>query len=345
MHFSQIRTKEDFFQFQQQWALMLPHAYVRSPFQTFEFLRPWWESRGGGEWLDPALWIGLIRNEGGELRGIAPLFCECEKDGSWGLHFLGANEIADYLDLIVRQEDVEELTEQVVEHAARQDNPKISYLDLNNIQQESPCIPAFIAAATRKGLAWSLEDEQVCPFIPLIANWEAYLSGLNKKQRHEIRRKMRRFEEYQQVDTFRIVQGKEAVEKVLPEFLDLMRKEKEKEVFLTAQMEKFFKSLISRGAGEGWVKLAVLSTSQGMAAAYLFFDYNRTIWLYNSGFDPAAQQLSPGWVLLSRLIQWGFENGKSELDFMRGDEAYKYRFGGIDRAVKRLHISLEKNSG
>ena len=32
------------------------------------------------------------------------------------------------------------------------------------------------------------------------------------------------------------------------------------------------------------------------------------------------------------------ENGREALDFMRGDEDYKYRFGGVNRHVQRVQI-------
>jgi CelD/BcsL family acetyltransferase involved in cellulose biosynthesis len=54
-------------------------------------------------------------------------------------------------------------------------------------------------------------------------------------------------------------------------------------------------------------------------------------------------ELSPGWVLLAHVIQWCTEHGRSEFDFMRGDEEYKYRFGGINRFVMRAK-ALKGNS-
>jgi CelD/BcsL family acetyltransferase involved in cellulose biosynthesis len=49
-------------------------------------------------------------------------------------------------------------------------------------------------------------------------------------------------------------------------------------------------------------------------------------------------ELSPGWVLLAHVIQWCCENGRDEFDFMRGDEDYKYRFGGVNKYVMRVRI-------
>jgi CelD/BcsL family acetyltransferase involved in cellulose biosynthesis len=44
-------------------------------------------------------------------------------------------------------------------------------------------------------------------------------------------------------------------------------------------------------------------------------------------------------VLLGYLLQWANENKRLVFDFLRGDEDYKYRFGGIDRHVVRVKIT------
>ncbi|HCR70188.1 MAG TPA: hypothetical protein DIW23_01990, partial [Anaerolineae bacterium] len=74
-------------------------------------------------------------------------------------------------------------------------------------------------------------------------------------------------------------------------------------------------------------------------AASLNFDYENKLWGYNSGVSQAHRDLSPGWVLLAHTIQWCCDNNRYEFDFMRGDEDYKYRFGGVNRFVMRVKIN------
>ena len=47
------------------------------------------------------------------------------------------------------------------------------------------------------------------------------------------------------------------------------------------------------------------------------------------------KDVSPGWVIMAYDIQWCCNNGRNEFDFMRGDEEYKYRMGGVNRFVMR----------
>ncbi len=338
MQFSVLHNDSAFDVLDSSWRALIPQSYADTPFQTTEFLKNWWSTRGGGEWVNPALWLGTAKDGTGEVRGVAPLFRQQDEQDLPRYMFLGSVEIADYLDFIVREADAPDFLNQVLDQVQTQE-PGGAVLDLVNLREESPSAGILIASAKERGWQWSMTEEQVCPFIPLGSDWETYLEGLKKKHRHEIRRKLRRLAENTSQQAFRIVDGDHVVG-LMPEFLDLMLMDEEKKDFLTVPMRDFFLELAADGSGAGWLKMAVLQVEHELAAAYLFFDHSQRILMYNAAFHPAAQSLSPGWVLLSKLIQWGIDNGRTELDFMRGDEAYKYRFGGVDRSVNRLQIQI-----
>ena len=67
--------------------------------------------------------------------------------------------------------------------------------------------------------------------------------------------------------------------------------------------------------------------------------FEGTYSLYNSAFDREWQQLAPGMVLVAEDIRQAIEEGCSVFDFLKGDYAYKYRFGARKRLVRRLVVS------
>jgi CelD/BcsL family acetyltransferase involved in cellulose biosynthesis len=216
--------------------------------------------------------------------------------------------------------------------------PAWRVLDWWNFLSTSPILPALEAAAKRNGWSYTPELLQHCPYIPLPGDWEVYLAGIDKKQRHEIRRKMRRAEESGRQTRWYIVSDTAALESEVEAFLTLMAHDPEKAAFLTPPMRQQM-HLACRAAFEnGWLQLAFMEVDGQKAAAYLNFDYLNRIWVYNSGLDRAFMELSPGWVLLGSLLQWANEKGRDEFDFLRGDEEYKYRFGAVDRFVLRAKI-------
>jgi len=311
------------------------------PFLRHEYLSAWWHTRGGGEWPQGDLSIITARQPGGELAGIAPLFYTKNREGVPALMLLGSIEISDYLDLIVREDQVGEFVAGLCSFLANLAAPAWQALDWYNIPETSPTLPALQAYAERVGWRSTQERLQRSPYITLPGDWEAYLASIDKKQRHEIRRKMRRAEENALPVRWYIAQDPQALDREIDGFLELMAQDAEKDRFLTQVMRSQLRSLVHAAFENGWLQLAFLEVNGEKAAGYLNFDYNGHIWVYNSGLNFNLRELSPGWVLLGHLLKWANENGRKEFDFMRGDEDYKYRFGAVDRYIVRATITRQ----
>src|SRR5512135_698483 len=87
------------------WNELAEAGISDTPFARHEMLSGWWNTLGGGEWRDAKLLL-VSASENGRLIGIAPLF-KAEYDGRPALLLVGSIEVSDYLDLIVRHEDLE----------------------------------------------------------------------------------------------------------------------------------------------------------------------------------------------------------------------------------------------
>jgi CelD/BcsL family acetyltransferase involved in cellulose biosynthesis len=163
---------------------------------------------------------------------------------------------------------------------------------------------------------------------------------LDKKQRHELRRKLRRAES--EADTRFIVVGTEHdLRAEMRRFVELHQKSTpEKDEFMDPQMQGFFFDVASVLQAKGWLQLTFLEIDGHRAASLLNFDYGNSILVYNSGYDPAQfSYLSPGIVVTARCIEHAIALGRGKFDFLRGDEVYKYRFGAQDTKVHRLLIA------
>ena len=122
-------------------------------------------------------------------------------------------------------------------------------------------------------------------------------------------------------------------------FFQLMAQDVNKRQFLKPAMREHMRAVMRRAFDNGYLWLAFLTVDGANAAAALNFDYKNKLWGYNSGVNREFMELSPGWVLLAHQIQWASEHGRSEFDFMRGDEEYKYRFGAVNRFVMRVRVA------
>jgi len=320
-----------------EWNKLLSESISDAPFLRHEYLTAWWDTHGGGEW--PQAELALISAcENDRLIGIAPLFTT-EHGGRQALMLLGSIEISDYLDLIVRTEDLPRFLSGLLDFLASPDSaPAWSTIDWYNLPDESPTLSALKAESAKRG--WTFNQELFRPalYVPLPGDFEEYLMNIDKKQRHEIRRKIRRAEESPQDVRWYIVTDETTLDDEAEACCHLMAQDPAKQDFLTQTMRTQMKTMIHAAFKAGWLQLAFLEVDGHKAAGYLNFDYGNRIWVYNSGLDFEFGDLSPGWVLLGYLLQWANDNGRSEFDFMRGDEDYKYKFGGVKRDVMRVRV-------
>ncbi|MCE1254207.1 MAG: GNAT family N-acetyltransferase [Anaerolineae bacterium] len=324
---------------EKEWNELLEESICHVPFLRHEYLKIWWQTLGGGEWGEKAQLNIVTARRDGRLVGVAPLFFIPDHDGQAALMLLGSIEISDYLDLIVRQDDLLEFSEGLLTFLAGSELPAWQSLDWYNLLDSSPTLKTLQESAIKKGWQTQVRHLQHSPFIPLPGNFDTYLAGIDKKQRHEIRRKMRRAEEAGRGLRYVTVQEKETFDQDVETFLQLMAFDPQKETFLTPPMREQFRRTVRCAFDAGCLHMAFLEIDGEKAAGHMSFDYLKRIWAYNSGVNPKFNELSPGWVLLGYELQWANQNAYSEYDFMRGDEEYKYRFGAVDRSVMRLTIT------
>ncbi len=323
-----------------EWNDLLHHSASDVPFLRYEYLQTWFSTLGGGEWPSGDLYVVAGRNAQGGLAGIAPLFFTTNRDGEPALMLLGSIEISDYLDIIAPSDGLEAFINPLFEHLSGPQAPAWKVLDWWNLLDTSATLPLLQAAAARRGWTYAQETLQHCPYIPLPGDWEQYLAGqVDKKQRHEIRRKMRRAESYEEPVRWYIVQDEATLDDEIEAFLELMTHDANKKRFLTDAMRVQMRLGAQAAWKAGYLQLAFLEAGGKKTAGYINFDYGNHIWVYNSALNFKYLELSPGWVLLGYLLQWANENKRLIFDFLRGDEDYKYRFGGIDRHVVRVKIS------
>ena len=339
MEFKHYSHFKDLTFIKDQWNHLLKLSASHVPFLTFEYLSVWWETRGGGEWPDDSTLVIITAFEGDQLVGVAPLFHAENILGQPALMFVGAIEVSDFLDVTVKPEDLPDFLSGLLDYLYNEKTlPHWEVLDWYNILESSPTLAALKGEADQRGWSHQQIQLQPAPYVHLPGDFQAYLSTIDKKQRHEIRRKMRNLESNLVVSDFYIVQDRDQLTSETQALIDMMAQDPIKREFLTDAMRQHMHNTVKTAFDHGWLHLAFLTLDGEKAAAHFSFCYNNRIWCYNSGWEWDFRDFSPGWVLLTHILQWANENGIDQLDFMRGDEPYKYKFGGIDRYIYRVTL-------
>ncbi len=162
---------------------------------------------------------------------------------------------------------------------------------------------------------------------------------LGKKERHEIRRKVRRAEA---VGEIRLDDSTDPLGD-LDAFIDLhQRRWGAAGLFPPTaggeQSRVFIRRLFELAGTDGPVRLTFLSVGGRRIAAGIHLETPDGYLYYNAGVDPDARELSPGVVMVHAYVQRAIADGKRRLDFLRGDEPYKYEWGAVDEPIQRLLV-------
>lgn len=312
-----------------EWNALVDRSETSTPFQRIEFQRVWWAHLGEGE-----LRVLAARDEKSVLVGLASIYVSHDLVLRW----VGGEEIADYLDVIASHQEMQAVREAVFRWIAGTDAPLWTQAQFSNIPEWSGTPSHWLSLSQSLGWRASVEPLDVCPILQLPRSFNDYLVQVGGKQRREIRRKMRRASAAD-VDWY-IVEDSGALEVAAEAFLDLMATSSiDKAAFLTPKMRAAILEIFLQSNAAGWFRLCFLEVEGEKVAAYAYFSLNDTLYLYNSGYDLNVYgALSPGSVLLTYLVRHAIETGHTAFDFMQGDEAYKYKFGGQDVEVMRLKI-------
>lgn len=310
------------------WNGLLARSASPVVFQTWQWQTNWWNIFGRGRQLR----LLQVTDARGQLVGVLPLYAEPGPT----LRLVGGVDVSDYLDLLAPRGREEEVWAALLQHRAAEHD----VWDLHCLRAASPSVAVLQSLAPTCGLSVRVEREERCPALPLPATWEVYLGRLSGKDRHELRRKMRRLGRELPGAVVRSSTDPAGLDAGMGEFLTLHRKSKlGKARFMDPPMAEFFRAVAADLAPLGWLRLWFLEAGGTPLAACLCLEYGGSVGLYNSGFDPDRGALSPGIVLLAHVLKDAIERGLTRFDFLRGEEPYKHAFGAAPEDLFHVVIA------
>ena len=314
-----------------EWKELLERDPNRHIFATPEWNRLWWEQFGAGKDL-----FVLTMYSGEELTAIVPLYRKPESERKI-FRFVGGIDLTDYLGPICSLADRDVVAESIVKWL-RETDVEWDEFDAHNMPVPLGFAEFLVDRADREGFSWAVDQEETTAVMPLPASWDEYLEHLDKKERHELRRKRRRLgRDHPDARIHRSDEG--TLEEDLSKFIELHRQaEGTKGRFMGPEIADFFTRIADCFASLGWLRLDTLSIGDRAIASTFSFQYDNTFYLYNSAFDPELGRLSPGYVLVSQLIEDAIEQGVQQFDFLRGPERYKYQFGARPLPLNNVRV-------
>ncbi len=340
---SRVDTAAGFVSLEREWNGLLERSRSRSVFMTWDWLEAWWRGFGSRDRLR----IYTVRGEGDRLVGLAPL-CVTPA-GRWlaprTLTFLGTVPVSsEYLDLVAERGWEEAVLRSLLE-AVRGEDGGWDCMVLSDVLDSSLVLEARQRLADSDGLIVEAARAQVCPYLPLPSDVDAFMRGLGRRFRESLRRKRRRLEAL----GLEIRDVRDPGE--VPEALESLFALHSRRWSLRglpgnlgdARVQAFHREVASRFARKGWLRLHTLR-SRGRPIAVLYgFAYAERYWYYQAGFDPDWGHASPGAALMLHAIERAIGEGLREFDYLRGPEEYKSHWTSASRTTWRLTVVPRRN--
>jgi len=309
------------------WADGAYHLRWSSVFVLPAWMKVWWQEFGAGA----ELYLRAVR-QGEKIIGVAPLLV---REGTASI--IGSEDVCDYLDFVIVPGMEREFFSTLLDDLKQKG---ISRLDLRPLRPDSTVLTVLADIARNRGYEVLRQDNAVSLEMDLPVTWDEYLEILDKKQRHEMRRKLRRLWKTDNVDYHCYEVGQET-----RDFMDIFLKlftlsRKEKANFMTARMESFFRSLAKAMAEIGLLRFGMIKLGTLPVSMIMGFDYNDSMYLYNSAYNPQYNSLSVGLLCKALCLKESIEKGKKKFDFLKGDEPYKYHIGGKEVPLYSCQITI-----
>ncbi|MEP6639153.1 MAG: GNAT family N-acetyltransferase [Chloroflexota bacterium] len=350
------------------WDALAARNPWATPFSSWAFQRAWWDAYGANAHEETL----VVRAAGAvadtEPVAIVPLMHRHEVEpGDELIHtkmrhgadvdltpvpptataiFFGASYHADYATILAAPADLPAVAATFADYLADVTDPHVwDVVDLRRLRCGDPAADGLAAAIGAREMAegWTLnvEREDVCPVVtlPTGADIDAFLATLGKKERHEIRRKFRRAEAVGEV---RLDDSADPLTD-LEAFIELHQKRWGSDGLFPdtaggAQSRIFFQRLFELHGPDGPLRLTFLSVGGKRIASGIHFETADSYLYYNAGVDPDARDLSPGVLMVYAYMARALAAGKRRIDFLRGDESYKYQWGAVDEPIQRLLV-------
>ena len=328
MRIHNIQNFSDFQDLKNIWNPVVSASPFNSIFLSHEWFLAWWKSLSGKNTLEI-----LIITEGEETVGIAPLM---RKDDS--LRFIASREVTDYCDFILPQNKYKFYLNELIKFVRRH-LPGIIRWELINIPSDSATLIHLPKLAAQYGYSGSSFKCETTSTLSLPATYSEYLAGINRKYRHELRRKVKRMDSLPGIRIVKITRSDD-LKPALNDFIGLHKASHpdKAEFWGNPGMTDFFKRLTHVFSQNSWIELNLLYRANVLLAGLLNFRYHNRIYFYNAAYDPEYAPYSPGIYLFINSIKQAIEEKKKIADFLRGQEKYKFNFGAKKNTIHDLEL-------
>lgn len=322
IHLQEITTAEKLHALRAEWRRLWTNAPAATPFSSPDWLISWWHHLGQG-----TLRLLALRDSD---RLIAVMPCAEVRESARARWAPLGEGHSDYLDGIFAEGFEQPALETILDWLDQSDYDRFEITDLHECSR---------LRTARCPAPWQAHESlhNVCPVLNLPGAPADLRLALPAHQLRNVRYYRTRARNLGEVRFER------ATEQNFPELFRnffLLHRARWAErgqpgVLAHPKLEQFHLDVASAFLKQNMLRLYVLYVAEKLAGAIYTFTYRRRAYCYLAGFDSEYKPLSPGTLLIAHTIESACAEHCETVDFLRGNETYKYFWGARDRPTYR----------
>ena len=300
------------------------------PFLCPAWLIPWWRHFAPGR-----LFVMAARSNG-RLVGLAPFYIE---SGSLGRRLLPLGiSLSDHLDILLDPASSGAAWAALADSAVGRGG--WDSWELENLPPEAMAL----RLPTPDGCKELVERQDSCPTLEFPDGAKTVRAVLPHKKRRNLNLAANRCARRGTVNISLMTGSVVApgLDQLFRLHSERWRSRGEEGVLASPEVQAFQREAAPLMDAAGLLRLHLLTISERVAAGSYAIVHKERCFIYLTGLDPEFAFESPGALLLAHVIEQAIAEGCREIDFLRGQEAYKYGWGAVDRwnvkrSIRRTH--------
>ena len=245
---------------------------------------------------------------------------------------MGGNDYATYTGFVC----MPEYQDEAIASFAGFIKSQIKWEEFKLKDVSDPRLDAFLSHFTLPKFAIKELDRLVCSYMSLPNTWTEYLKTIGPSTRKNIKSWIKKVES---LDNYRITETHaNNFEEQINTFFMLWQ------MRWGSRPDKYFKwwRICMRACLENdclWLNI-IWDGTVPLAGMWAYLDRDRSIYYASEvGRNDQYAKLNVGIVMFGYAIRYAIENGYKYLDFLKGDEDYKYHLGAINHFNRNVIVS------
>lgn len=332
----EIESVDGLMQLKGKWNALLERSETNTVFLTFEWIFSWWKCFGEGKKL-----FILVVMDGEKLIAIAPLMITSSKFGITirKIEFIGT-PLSNYNDFIISEECENKRTvlwDIYVYLLKKKDSWDV--ISLGEIPETSSTLNISEEILKNLDIFSAVFPDDICPTLVFEESQKEEIEKKLNKRR--IRRKFRSLSRIGNLEHCHCRSTDEAMlllDIFFQYHINRWKSTNTPSVFKDERYRVFYRELVESLLVKNWVIISFLRFNEKPIAFEFGFTYNNKYDGYTLTYDVSYAKHSPGMILGWFDTKEHLSKNFKEIDFGRGDEAYKYRFANKTRKNYKLRV-------